>query len=143
MTLRPCRNIPHEYYSANAPGTIQYHEQKQDLLQLIITVGGDTRGYVFDEHTAENRARLLTYKKNPEDYTLILVMKRVTEDGQIWLKGALQHKKTGEIALMTSTNTTYNTGRVTKSNDDGWLTGCYRITAPMCFWRELQNRLMY
>ena len=71
-------------------------------------------------------------------------MKRQLGD-EIWLKAALQHKETGNIALMTSTNRKENIlrreNRPLESNDPYWYIGFYRMAAPMCFWKELKNRL--
>jgi hypothetical protein len=68
-------------------------------------------------------------------------------DGIIWLKSALLNKNTGKVALLTSTNNKTNlertNGRSVKTLDGEWVVGHYRMSAPVAFWRELQNRLLY
>jgi hypothetical protein len=36
-----------------------------------------------------------------------------------------------------------NNNRAIKSLNEEWFIGHYRMSAPMFFWRELQNRLKY
>ena len=77
----------------------------------------------------------------------ILVMKAERENGVCCVKGALENKQTGEIALMTSTNSeeyiTSRGHRAIKSHDPEWFVGHHRMAAPMVFWRELANRVRY
>jgi hypothetical protein len=74
------------------------------------------------------------------------MMKR--EDGhEIWLKAALMDMDTGKVALLTSTNAKENlerrNNRTIRTVDGTWFVGHYRMIAPMVFWRELKNRLLY
>ena len=64
-------------------------------------------------------------------------------DGEIWLKAALQDRLTGNIALLTSTNKKENLKRPLKTLEPAWYVGHYRMSAPVVFWKELLNRLMY
>lgn len=135
-------SIPHEYYLGDLPGNIQYNKSKSEIIATHDISDDDTRGYELAEHSIENKLRTLTHTKNPDDYKVLLVMKRV--DGEaIWLKVAFEHKQTGDIALLTCSNGLQNfvQGRPMKSHCDGWYVGRYRMCAPMCFWRELKNRL--
>ncbi len=146
MAVTPLRlsSIPHEYYHGNLQGTLQYNKTKEELVSIPNIQAGETLSFVLDEHSLENKKRLLPHTKSYQDYTLLLVMKREFGD-EIWLKGALQHKETGKISLMTTTNSRENItsrgNRALKSNEDGWFVGFYRMAAPMCFWKELKNRL--
>lgn len=69
------------------------------------------------------------------------------EDHEIWLKGALLNQSTGKIALLTSTNHPENIrkkgSRTVKTLDGKWYVGHYRMSAPIYFWKELKNRLLY
>ncbi len=74
------------------------------------------------------------------------MMKR--EDGEaIWLKAALMDMDTGKVALLTSTNARENLEReghqAATTLDGAWFVGRYRMCAPIVFWRELKNRLLY
>jgi hypothetical protein len=69
------------------------------------------------------------------------------DEGEIWLKAALLNKETGKIALLTATNSKQNLerrrARSVKTVDGEWFVGHYRMGAPVVFWKELKNRLMY
>jgi hypothetical protein len=144
-------STPHSYYHGDFQGTLQYHKSKAELIAINEFNDTETNGFVLEEHTLENKRRVLPHTKNPDDYKIILAMKRTTPDpmeaGAIieWLKLALEHKETGEIALLTASNNERNItsqgNRAIKSNEPGWFVGFYRMSAPMCFWKELKNRL--
>lgn len=143
MTLR-LSSIAHEYYLGDFQGTLQYKKTRDEILNISNIKDDESIGFILEEHTAENKARILPHTKRPEDFTIILMMKRHVGE-EVWIKGALQHKETGLITLMTATNGKDNIikkgNRALKSNDKDWFVGFYRMAAPMCFWKELQNRL--
>jgi hypothetical protein len=142
---------PHSYYLGDYQGTLQYNKPKEEITALTEFNDEETNGYVLETHTMENKLRAFPRpqseqrRKNPDDYKLVLVMKSVREEG-VWLKVAYEHKTTGHIMLMSSTN---NRAYITNgsveggmdSHDPGWFVGAYRMAAPMCFWKELKNRL--
>jgi len=144
-------SIPHEYYFGDLPGTLQYKMSAESLISLEIPQDDSNNcGYVFAEHSLANLLRLTpnTDTGNRNEWKLLLVMQRVSDDGNtIWLKGALQNKETGDIALMSSTNNreilTAHGHRVLFSHNDDWTIGRFRMCAPIIFWSELKNRLMY
>ncbi len=143
MALR-LSSIAHEYYLGDLQGTLQYKKTKDEILGIKNIQDDESIGFCLEEHTLENKARLLPHTKNPEDFKILLIMKRNVGE-EVWIKGALQHKETGLITLMTATNGKENIlkngNRALKSNDKDWFVGFYRMAAPMCFWKELQNRL--
>jgi hypothetical protein len=144
-------SIPHEYYFGDLPGTLQYKKTKQEIetnLDVSIHENNETCGFVLDFHTEENYRRLVpdTPTGNSGRWRLLLVMRKTIASGDddiIWLKGALENIDTGDIALMTSTNSRDNLSenRVLRSHDEEWFIGHYRMSAPMVFWRELVNRV--
>ena len=144
-------SIPHEYYFGDLPGTLQYKMSAESLISLEIPQDdSNSCGYVFAEHSLANLLRLTpnTDTGNRNEWKLLLVMQRVSDDGNtIWLKGALLNKETGDIALMTSTNNREiladNGHRGLSSHNDDWTIGRFRMCAPTIFWSELKNRLMY
>ncbi len=92
----------------------------------------------------ENLQRVTPNTKNgKKDWKILLIMKSERENGVIWLKAALQNRKTGKIALLTSTNSKEQLNRPIKTLDSEWFVGHYRMSAPIVFWRELVNRLTY
>ena len=143
---------PHSYYHGDFQGTLQYHKSKTELIAITDFSDTETNGFVLEEHTLDNKRRVMPHTKNPDDYKIILAMKRTTPDPMepganiVWLKLALEHNETGEIALLTASNNERNItnqgNRAIKSNEPGWFVGFYRMSAPMCFWRELKNRLI-
>jgi hypothetical protein len=142
--------IPNEYYFGDLPGTLQYKVTKEELAELDLSIDDEeTRGFRLDFHTEDNYRRLLpdTATGNANSWRILLVMRAERENGIICLKGALENKDTGEIALMTSTNSeeylTSHGHRAIHSHDPKWFVGHYRMAAPMVFWRELVNRIRY
>jgi len=75
------------------------------------------------------------------------MMREYRGENEIWLKGALLNKPTGQVALLTSTNDPENIrkngSRTVKTLDGTWHVGHYRMSAPIYFWKELKNRLLY
>jgi hypothetical protein len=143
-------SIPNEYYFGNLPGTLQYKVTKEQLCGLDLSIDNiENRGFQLDFHTEDNYRRLVpdTHTGNANSWRLLLVMRAVRDNGIICLKGALENKETGEIALMTTTNSeeylTSRGHRAIRSQDPEWFVGHYRMAAPMVFWRELVNRVRY
>jgi hypothetical protein len=142
--------IPNEYYFGDLPGTLQYRITKEELARLDLSIDDEeTRGFRLDFHTEDNYRRLLpnTVTGNASSWRILLVMRAERDNGIIYVKGALENKDTGEIALMTSTNSkehlTSEGHRAIPSHDPKWVVGHYRMAAPMVFWRELVNRIRY
>jgi hypothetical protein len=143
-------SIPHQYYLNDGralPGTIQYHVNKEDIINTDLPDDKNTCGFILCEHTYENKQRVIPFTQRNINLTILLMMIMYNTDGEIWLKTALINKDTGKIALLTSTNDANNIkrrgGRPVKTIDGTWTVGHYRMSAPICFWRELKNRLLY
>jgi len=145
-------SIQNEYYLGDLPGTLQSTIDPNDILDIdnIERTPDDVDrcGFEFVEHSYEYYSAVIpnTTTGINNEWNMFLLMKKEV-DGEIWLKAALRNKKTGKIALMTSTNNINNllnhNHRAIKSLNDKWFIGHYRMSAPMFFWRELQNRLKY
>jgi hypothetical protein len=140
-------SIPNEYYCGDLPGNLQYKKDKDELINLA-TEGFDeeTRGFKLCEHSIENLRRIVPQTQAKKKWKILLMMSR--DDGdEIWLKAALLNTDTGKIALLTSTNSRENlerrNNRAIKTVDGSWFVGHYRMSAPIVFWRELKNRLLY
>ena len=148
MSLKS-NSIPNEYYFGDLPGTLQYTLKEDDIKGLEVPDNDDLRGFNIDYHTLDNKLRVIpnTTSGNKNEWKLILIMKKETDDGEIWLKAALRNTTTQEIALMTSTNSSDNLtkrgNRYCVSHDPDWYIGRYRMSAPAIFWKELINRLTH
>jgi hypothetical protein len=142
--LKP-NSIPNEYYLGDLPGTLQYSKSKAELTSISnIDQVDDRRGYVQLPVSNKLLQCLVpnTATGRKGDWELLLAMQSTNaETGETWLKGALLNKKTGLIALMSSTNAEANiTGRgnrAMRSCAEGWFIGRYRMGAPMCFWQAV------
>ena len=151
-TLIPSTTIPNEYYFGDLPGTLQYSKDPIEIMNLDIEENNtdyvqDNNGFVLTEHTVANLRRVVPDtvlgREVKNNSRILLLMKREDPDGTIWLKVALQNKSTLQIALLTSTNNEAQLSRSLKTEDPDWFVGHYRMCAPMAFWRELRNRLVY
>jgi hypothetical protein len=136
-------SIPNEYYFGDKPGTLQYRKKPEDLLAIELPENNEVRGYNFCEHSLENLRRITPITQKKMDWKILLMMERRDHDGEIWLKAALQDRNTGEVALLTTTNKKEKLNKPIKTLHETWFVGHYRMAAPVIFWKELQNRLMY
>jgi hypothetical protein len=140
-------SIPNEYYLGNLPGTLQYSKEINDIIAAELPNDNEERGYRLCEHSLENLQRVTPTTQRNVNWQILLMMKSEIEDGEIWLKAALLNKDTGKVALLTASNNSENITRrghrAIRTLDGTWAVGHYRMSAPICFWRELKNRLLY
>lgn len=140
-------SIPNEYYFGDLPGTIQYKKEPQDLIDLQLVEDMNDRGFTLCDHSMENLRRIIPHTQKIENWKILLMMSTEVDGGEIWLKAALLNKTTGKVALLTSTNNQDNLvrreHRAIKTHDGTWFVGHYRMSAPVIFWKELKNRLLY
>jgi hypothetical protein len=147
-------SIPNEYYCGDLPGTLQYNKNIEELISLNTEgIDEETRGFQICEHSLENLRRITPRTQKNIKWKIILMMKSDNAnlenrfDGEIWIKAALLNQETGKIALLTTTNSRVNLerrgARPVRTLDDEWFVGHYRLCAPIVFWRELKNRLLY
>lgn len=141
-------SVEGEYYCGDLPGNLQYSKDAAALLAMntrdLVPTDRDAQ-WSPENCTAANRDRLMPHTKKPAEWRLIMVMKKTLDDGSVALKGALQNKTTGAIALMTTFNrreAILERGhRAIESGAEGWFVGHYRMGAPPIFWRALQDVL--
>ena len=137
-------SIQNEYYLGDLPGTLQYTIEPNDILNIDniertpLHTTEDRCGFEFVEHSYEYYSAVIpnTATGINNEWNMFLLMKKEV-DGEIWLKTALRNKKTGKIALMTSTNREDLLNRPIKTQTPGWFVGHYRMSANMSFWEEL------
>ena len=140
-------SIPHEYYLGDLPGTLQYAKNPEEIINSLLEDDDEDCGYHLCEQTLQNLNRVLTLSQQKNEWRILLMMQKNDGSGEIWLKAALLNKRTGNVALLTSTNAKNNLlkrgNHVVKTVDGNWYVGRYRMAAPVCFWKELKNRLLY
>lgn len=136
------RNIP--------PGQMQYRVNPDGLKQLNMDELEETTenyysGYRLVEHSPENLRRLTPNTETgralgPHWKALMIIQ---TSDRH--MKAALQHRETGEIALITTAHISLerpNENRAPlRSMDPDWKVSWCKMMAPLFFWKELKNRL--
>ena len=125
-------SIPHEWYCGDLPGTLQYKKDAVLLTAMTIPIGDPYAVFTHVEPSEEVKARLLPKTKTAgslSNWTLLMAMER-THHGVVWLKGVLQNKTTGAIALMTASpgkeHFTCLGHRAIRSNAEGWYVGHMR-----------------
>ena len=134
------------------PGTMQYKVSKDNIISLtkdhqISQNDLENTHWTLERHTKENLRKLTPNTKtgNANEWKLIMVM-RSHENGYECLKGALLNKDTNEIALMSCLNkmsSAVYTKRMVKSMHPDYKICRCKMTAPLLFWHELKNRLIY
>jgi hypothetical protein len=139
--------IPHEYYLGDLPGNLQYAKSCEEISNSHLEDDENDCGFQLCEHSMENLRRVMPLSQQKNEWKILLMMRAEREGGEIWLKTALLNKRTGNVALLTSTNAENNIlrrgNRSVKTVDGNWYVGHYRMSAPVCFWKELKNRLLY
>ena len=138
------RNVP--------PGLMQYKVSQEVILSLLPNGNKNincvyNKDWSFAQHTLENLQKLTPNTKTGKanKWKIILIIKATREDGKVSLKGALLNKNTNEIALMSSINTKNDDARcrlVKSLHKDYKICQC-KMIAPLIFWDELKNRLLY
>jgi len=136
-------SLSNEYYLGDKPGSLQYSKDPEEILGCLCIEDRQTLGFELCEHSLENLRRVIPHTQQKQEWKILLIMKSERENGVTWLKAALQNRKTGKIALLTSTNSKENLNRPIKTLDSEWFVGHYRMSAPIVFWQELVNRLTY
>lgn len=140
-------SVPHEYYLGDLPGNLQYSKDIQDIIDTDLPDDENTCGYVLCEHSEENLQRVRPISQRKTNWKILLMMRTENTIGEVWLKAALLNKDTGKVSLLTSTNNPINIerrgSRTVRTIDGTWAVGHYRMSAPIVFWRELKNRLLY
>ena len=136
------KNIP--------PGLMQYKIKKKDIISMIPNQKYDNNGWDFVSHSKENLQKLIPDTKTGKagKWKLLLVIKKIGRDGinSECLKGALLNKNAKEIALMSSLNkiaTNHYEYRLVKSLHKDYKICQSKMIAPLIFWDELKNRLLY
>ena len=140
------RNVP--------PGLMQYKISQEVILSLLPNGTKNinciyNKDWSFAQHTIENLQKLTPNTKTGKanKWKIILIIKSIKErDYGECLKGALLNKDTNEIALMTSLNkensNAYKNRLVKSLHKDYKICQC-KMIAPLVFWDELKNRLLY
>lgn len=145
-------HIKTELYNIS-PVQQQYKITKECIINLNINNYKNSNvnyktNYELESHNKENLKRLIpnikTVKKG--NWKLLLVIKKYEKNNMQELKAALINTNTNEIALMSSLNKEYSEFykyRTVKSNDENWRICHAKIIAPLFFWEELKNRILY
>ena len=142
------RNIP--------PGLMQYKIKPQDIINININSIKKRNNIIYNydnlsfvPHTKDNLDKLTPDTKtgNANKWKIIFILKsRDSVSNRSCLKGALQNKNNGEIALMTSIDENeskiYKYRVVNSMNSKFKVCQC-KMIAPLIFWYELKNRLLY
>ena len=136
------KNIP--------PGLIQYRVDPDGLRQLDISDLEETAknyysGYRLVEHSPENLRRLTPDTSTGRALGPHWKAMMIIQNSNRHMKAALQHRDTGEIALITSAHISIerpNENRPPlRSMDPDWKVSWCKMIAPLFFWNELKNRL--
>jgi hypothetical protein len=154
IRLRPS-STPGEYFydknvygKRNPPGLLCYGADSVNFLIMDIPTDETDYGWKLCEHNLDNLRRVTTITaKGKQSRKILLMIQRITDTGEIWIKAALQDKNTGKIALITSTNKketlTRSKHKAIRTLDAEWFVGQFRMAAPTMFWKELKHRIIY
>ena len=152
MTLLRLSSCENEYYLGDKPGTLQYTKDTDEIVKSVsefeIANLSDNQyksGFQLCEHNLDIIRSVIpnTQTAKRGDWQILMIMKKEIDDGTVWLKVGMRNRQNGKIALMTSTNRKDLLNRPIKSLNPGWFIGHYRMSAPIYFWEELANRILF
>jgi hypothetical protein len=73
-----------------------------------------------------------------DDYRLLFAFQRTTESGVISVKGALQHRTTGAVVMLTAHNSPVDVNIPKPAHEPGWTVFGVDMIAPACFWNAFK-----
>ena len=110
-------------------------------LKALDVPNTDCTGWAPAEHSLETLKRLFPkIKSNPRninDYKLLFCFRDTAADGRFWLKGAVQHRTTGKVAMMTA-KSFRSEEKFHESHADGWWVHKADMYATTCFWNAFK-----
>ena len=121
-----------------------------EALQALDVPDTDSTGWIPVEHSLETLKRLFPKVKskprNISEYKLLFCFRDTSVEGKFWLKGAVQHRKTGKVAMLTA----YLASQISppepgrkrtarhESHADGWYVVKADMYATACFWNAFK-----
>lgn len=142
--LRPS-SVENEYYlTGDKPGTLQYNIDQNTIRNYILPENLEDCGfYQILENYDDIRLKITPHTKANINWEIILAMRCVGINGEIWLKCALLNKNNNKIALLTSTDKKITLidkiHRAIKTIGGEYFVGHFRMSAPVVFWKTLQD----
>lgn len=115
-------------------------------LQAIDEMPEVSTGWVAYTHSQQTLKRLFPvikkskYDTDYKNYKLLFCFVEPTrgrDAGVIYLKGAVQHRVTGKIAMLSATNAAPKEAHYS-SQEDGWWVYKADMNAPACFWNAFK-----
>ena len=148
FTLEQDPKRTHQYRTTEKLGRRNkiYWDYPLDALNALDVPDTNNGDWVAAEHSQTTFTRLFpVIKKSKFDtdyknYKLLFAFQR-TENGVTYIKGALQHRKTSEIVMLTATNkprAEITQGKPKPSHAEGWHVYGVHMIAPPCFWRAFK-----
>jgi hypothetical protein len=114
------------------------------LRSMNIPVAEDKcKGYLPAPHNLETYNKLMPKQKqnpfNSSDHRGLFAFQTTHPDGTITIKGAVQHRVTGKVALLTATNIKpTDVSKPKPSQVDGWWVYKANMIAPSCYWEAFK-----
>jgi hypothetical protein len=121
-----------------------------EALQALDVPDTDSTGWIPVEHSLETLKCLFPKVKskprNISEYKLLFCFRDTSVEGKFWLKGAVQHRKTGKVAMLTAYLASQicppEPGRKRaarhESHTDGWYVVKADMYATACFWNAFK-----
>lgn len=150
LTLKQFKNTE-EYTDYDIVGpryrkmNIPWHDSLEALTELTVPAT-DSNGWVPAEHSLRTVRRMWPVfktearRRNIGDYKLLFAFQRACPErgGAICIKGALQHRKTGDVVMLTTINATTDVNKPKASHEEGWTVFGVDMIAPACFWNAFK-----
>jgi len=100
--------------------------------------------YVILSNTKKNASRVIPFNMSDE-WFVVLIMKTIRSDNEIWLKAAFYNMYTEKVCCIMSTNNKTKLIELgydfTEAKDNEWVIPHCNMYFPYIFWTELGDRM--
>jgi len=122
---------------------IPWHESLDALKALNVPASSSDQWTPVEHSLRTLRSIFPVYKgkkaqRNPDDYILLFAFQRTTESGVISIKGALQHRVTCGVVMLTAHNSPVGVNKAKPAHEPGWTVFGVDMIAPACFWNAFK-----
>ena len=114
-----------------------------DALRALNVPNTTSDGWVPAPQTQETVCRIFPHIKskfdvNINNYKILFAFQQDKGNGVVAIKGALQHKTTGCITMLTAHNSPTGVNKPKPAHAEGWTVFGVDMIAPACFWNAFK-----
>jgi hypothetical protein len=114
-----------------------------DALKALHVPSTSNNGWIPAEHSQKTIRRIFPVMNSKYDvdiskYKMLFAFQCNKENGVHAIKGALQHRTTGCVVMLTSHNSSAGVNKPKPAHEEGWTVFGVDMIAPPCFWNAFK-----